>query len=64
MRKEINKIVRNWASKNGGCYQLAWNNVYKEFGKQNHRAGRNCLKYIAPGVMCYNARNAFFLQEK
>lgn len=36
MRKEINKIVRDYAQKNGGCYEAAWNRIYKEFNKQNH----------------------------
>lgn len=36
MRKEINSYIRAYAKENNGCYEEAWNKVYKAFNKQNH----------------------------
>lgn len=36
LRQKVNSIIREYALKNGGCYALAWNRVYKEFNKRNH----------------------------
>lgn len=51
MRKEINSIVREFALKNGGCYQKSWNMLYKMYNKVMHqniksRATRRNIKPI------------------
>lgn len=35
-RKAINQIVREFAIRNGGCYEDTWNRIYREFNKRNH----------------------------
>lgn len=33
MRKEINSIIRNYAKKNGNCFEESWNKLYKFYNK-------------------------------
>lgn len=37
MRKEINSIVRQYALNHNGCYETAWNNLYKFYNKIAHK---------------------------
>lgn len=36
MRKQINQIVRDYAQSHGGCYEAAWNRIYRELNKRHH----------------------------
>lgn len=36
LRRKANEIIRDYALKNGGCYQEAWNKVYREYSKREH----------------------------
>lgn len=36
LRKKANEIIREYALNNGGCYQEAWNKVYREFNRKEH----------------------------
>lgn len=36
MRKEINSLVHAYAKANNGCYEAAWNKIYKELNRRNH----------------------------
>lgn len=36
MRKQINSIVREYALAHGGCYEAAWNRIYRELNKRHH----------------------------
>lgn len=35
-RQIVNCIVRDYAQVNGGIYETCYNNLYREFNKENH----------------------------
>lgn len=36
MRKELNSLIRSYAKNNEGCYEEAWNKIYRELNRRNH----------------------------
>ena len=36
MGQELNSMIRSYAKNHEGCYEEAWNKIYRELNRRNH----------------------------